>query len=133
MKKYLKLYEEYCSFISDNIRMDIIKNSLNKSTSKEVNYDLLLSHFWDGGYDDQTYIRKVDDYYVMYEGWVDECWEGAYSKDIYKDLSEEEILEHLCKVRYPEIINKLNMEFINSGYFYHEGYEDGFISYLKFR
>jgi hypothetical protein len=133
---HIKLFENFnkeCKIISDEIRISLIGEELekwNKDTeykeycSGEPEMDSLLDP-WDG-YDNQTYIQYVnDDTIIFWEGWSSLCWEGAYTKDIYKDKTKEEILNHIKSIRFPYVAKELNMKIVSFDYWFEESWTDG--------
>lgn len=135
--KHIKLFEEYkphnFEWLSDGIRLDMINDTIKEWESdeeykeecrEEPEFDLLLDPY--DGYESQSYIQYINDNELCFwEGWSDLCWNGAYSKDMYKSMTKEEILEHIKNVRFPFIARELNMDIISFQYWMEESWTEG--------
>ena len=116
----LEMYE------SDNIRIKII-NAFLKKIKINTKYNThppedesLIDDF--DGYDDQIYIQNdiAHNKIIYYEGWVDACWEGAYAKSEYKDLSKEDIINDVIDNRFPHIASKCGLKILNSTFYLYD-------------
>lgn len=123
---------------SDLIRMDIIELFLNKIKSEQnhniqkPNLNMLLDVY--NGYDDNSYIQNnlKNNEIIYFEGWVNSCWEGAYSKQEYKNLTKEEILEKIVNERFTKIAVELNLKIKSYKNFLHSSYKKGWITKIVF-
>lgn len=143
--KYLKLFEEYtCKYTSDEIRMDMMKESLERieegdidDMTEEVIYEDLVDPSEFDGYPDQTYIQYEpnNNEITIWEGWSELCWEGLYSKPEYEGMEEREALEKLIKERLIPSMESLGLKYIDHEIlFYNAIYnEDGYIMRVSFK
>lgn len=123
-----------CS-MSDITRMEIIDSffmNVEKNPQfnvEEPDYNMLVDD-WDG-YEDQVYIQNMLNVgkIVFYEGWVDNCWSAIKTKQEYKGMNKEEVIENIITKRFPRIAEEFNMTIDNYGYF-NNG--DGYIMYVIF-
>jgi len=120
--------EQYKScLISDLARMELIEMFFNivesnpKYNIEEPNYSKLVND-WDG-YDDQVYIQNnlIENEFIFWEGWVDECWRGLYLKPEYEGLNKIESINKVIKERFPRIGEEFGYKIKNYSYFKYKG------------
>ncbi len=136
--KHLKLFENYTS---DIIRMDIVKEVLDKIKNNNIDdieedpdMDSLLNPY--DGYDQQTYIQYIDNNIIYWEGWSSYCWDALYEKPEYDGLSKEESIEKVIKERLIPTLESLGLKYFGHDYWFEEswteGVEDGYIMKVIF-
>ena len=127
--RYSKRNEEKYKncLMSDLMRMEIIDVFFKKVESSH-NYNIespkylkLIDTF--DGYDDQVYIQNnlINNEFIYWEGWVNECWSSVYLKPYYKTLNKTEIITKIVKDRFPRIGEEFEFKIKNYEYFKYRG------------
>ena len=120
--------EQYKScLISDLARMELIEMFFNiveinpKYNIEEPNHFKLID-YWDG-YDDLVYIQNnlIENEFIFWEGWVDECWRGLYLKPEYEGLNKIESINKVIKERFPRIGKEFGYKVKDYSYFKYKG------------
>lgn len=94
---------------SDNIRLDLIKNSLGKPWDDNIPSEYEL---WNSDYITEIYSRG-NGVYDYYELWTSDCWKGAYTKqEEYKGKTKEEVLKLFVEQRFSKILELVNCRII---------------------
>lgn len=120
-KKYKNCYT------SDLFRMELIEDFLKKikenpDYNKNTPSYADLVDDWDG-YEDQVYVQNnIKSGCITYwEGWVDACWDAAYSKSEYRNLSKEDTIKDILKNRFPRIAQEFGFSIKDSNFFLYRG------------
>jgi hypothetical protein len=126
------------------MRADILEEqiSLFKKYDDEGTDDVELDWLLDpyDGYPSQTYIQNKleDNQIIMWEGWSNLCWDGAYAKPEYKGKSKKYILNDFKNNRIYDIAKSANLKVIDFNYFFHKiesydvDYKNGYIMKITF-
>lgn len=115
-------------YMSDAIRADYIQDFLDELESdptfneESPEYDWLMDPH--DGYPKQTYIQSNDDEIIYWEGWSSYCWDAAYQKAEYKNLSKEEIIESIIKNRFTKIGDEFDFKIKDWDYFWYDSEDD---------
>ena len=114
-------------FTSDLIRMELIDMFFKKieqvsSYNIEEPNKFKLIDDWDG-YDDQVYIQNnlIENEFIFWEGWVNECWKAALMKDEYKNMKKEDIIEKKINQRFTKIGDEFGFIIKSYDYFKYKG------------
>lgn len=113
--------------MSDLTRMEHIEIFFNKVDSnpryniEKPNYFMLIDDW--NGYQDQVYIQNnlIENEFIFWEGWVDECWKALYLKPEYKGLNKIESINKIIKERFPRIGEEFGYKIKDFSYFKYKG------------